>query len=192
MVQDPISFSSKKVLREWAENGEEDKARERLEMLRNAPSIVAATKAAVPAELAALGCDAATWTEMRDKTKAALLKSVQAGDEAAVRERLGRIRAAIERDASGEQTAGAAKKDASGVGRKGGRRKEAPKRRPEAPAEVPAQLVEWGCDAALWKAIHSKQSLLALVKQGNEEYARRRIERMRELVAAAAAEEASA
>ena len=51
---------------------------------------------------------------------------------------------------------------------------------------------EWGCDAALWKAIHSKQSLLALVKQGNEEYARRRIERMRELVAAAAAEEASA
>ena len=44
----------------------------------------------------------------------------------------------------------------------------------------------------LWKAIHSKQSLLALVKQGNEEYARRRIERMRELVAAAAAEEASA
>ena len=56
------------------------------------------------------------------------------------------------------------------------------------PQELPAQLEAWGCDAALWDAIKSKGSLLKLVEAGNEEYARRRIERMRELVAADAEE----
>ena len=63
-------------------------------------------------------------------------------------------------------------------------------RAPRATVEMPAKLAELGCDAALWDAIHSKDALIKLVEQGNDEYARRRIERMRELTAAAAAGDA--
>ena len=56
------------------------------------------------------------------------------------------------------------------------------------PAELPAQLAAWGCDLELWNAIKSKGSLLKLVESGNEEYARKRLDRMRELVAADAKE----
>jgi len=58
-----------------------------------------------------------------------------------------------------------------------------------APVEMPAQLAEWGCDAELWNAIKSKGSLLKLVDRGNEEYARKRLARMRELVAADSSQE---
>jgi len=53
--------------------------------------------------------------------------------------------------------------------------------------EMPAKLAEWGCDAELWGAIKSKGALLKLLDNGNEEYARKRLERMRELVASDAA-----
>ena len=44
--------------------------------------------------------------------------------------------------------------------------------------------MEWGCDAELWAKVHSKGALLKLVLKGNEEYARKRIAKMRELIAA--------
>ena len=47
-----------------------------------------------------------------------------------------------------------------------------------------ALLGEWGCDAELWKAVVSKSALIKLVEKGSEEYGRKRIARMRELVAA--------
>jgi hypothetical protein len=68
----------------------------------------------------------------------------------------------------------------------------AAKRKPAAagpPPTMPAQLGEWGCDAALWDAIHSKQALVKLLEAGNMEYAKQRFERMRELVAASNAKE---
>jgi hypothetical protein len=68
-------------------------------------------------------------------------------------------------------------------------RRQRPQSQREPPAEMPPKLAEWGCDVELWKAIKSKSSLLKLLDAGNEEYARKRIERMRELVAAEATPE---
>ena len=45
---------------------------------------------------------------------------------------------------------------------------------------------DWGCDVALWEAIRQKEPLIKLVQKGDEEYGRKRIARMRELVASGA------
>ena len=55
---------------------------------------------------------------------------------------------------------------------------------PPPPMPMPPELAEWGCDAALWEAIRQKEPLIKLVQKGDEEYGRKRIARMRELVAA--------
>ena len=57
---------------------------------------------------------------------------------------------------------------------------------PPPPMPMPPVLAEWGCDAALWEAIRQKEPLIKLVQKGDEEYGRKRIARMRELVAAGA------
>ena len=54
-----------------------------------------------------------------------------------------------------------------------------PQAQREVPVEMPPKLAEWGCDAELWNAIKSKRSLLKLMDSGNEEYARKRLERAR-------------
>lgn len=236
---------SKRALLEWARTGQEAKARERLELLRNAPSVLGAS-AAMPALAAQCGCDDALWSKIR--SKAALLKLAEAGEEAQLRTRIEQIRAAVAGEAAkAEATAARArppptaatspdtytregdrsapadvarieallaerlqakrrrefdeadalrdelgamgvevfdKRKAWRLARGGGARAGRQGRRAAAAAEMPALLGEWGCDEELWGAIRSKGALLRLVDKGNEDYARRRIARMRELVAA--------
>ena len=57
---------------------------------------------------------------------------------------------------------------------------------PPPPMPMPQELADWGCDPALWEAIRQKEPLIKLVQKGDEEYGRKRIARMRELVAAGA------
>lgn len=49
---------------------------------------------------------------------------------------------------------------------------------------MPDQLVDWGCDAALWNQIRgAKGSLRKLAREGDEQQARKRIESIRRIVA---------
>ena len=48
--------------------------------------------------------------------------------------------------------------------------------------ELPAELLAWGCDAELWEKTTNKKGLLDLLKKGDEERGRARIERLREMV----------
>ena len=236
---------SKKVLLEYAESGDEAKARERLKMLRHSRSVLGISTP-MPALLATVGCDEALWTQIR--SKASLVKLAEAGDEAGLRAKLEAIRERVAQEAS-SAAASAPPPAAPGVFKRAGNKKlpideakveeliaereemrrardfeKADAIRDElsamgvavfdkqrewrvrwagaraakgkatkatkdyVPQELPAQLEAWGCDAELWGAVKSKGSLIKLVEAGNEEYARRRIERMRELVAADAKE----
>jgi hypothetical protein len=58
--------------------------------------------------------------------------------------------------------------------------------------EMPAVLGKWGCDAELWSKIHNKQKLLKYASGGQEDKARRFIERVRNSVANAQAAAARA
>ena len=58
--------------------------------------------------------------------------------------------------------------------------------------EMPAVLGKWGCDAELWSKIHNKQKLLKYASEGQEDKARRFIERVRNSVANAQAAAAPA
>ena len=243
---------SKKILLEWARDGEEAKAKERLDIIRQMTSAEAAP---MPALVAECGCDAELWSSIR--SKASLVKLAEGGDEAQVRSRINELREAIanpkEPKSSPPVAPGAAKayrregapgadldeakieemllaraqakksKDYAGAdviqealramgvdifdrrgtwrvhGGAGPAKREnpakggKPQRKPVAPdgkpVEMPAQLAEWGCDAALWESIHSKQSLVKLLDAGNTEYAKKRFERIKELVTAAGTEE---
>jgi len=180
---------SKRILIEWAQSGEEGKARERLEMLRNAPSVLspAAAKAS-SAQRPAGKPMSRTYTREGDLTTPA--------DEAQIERILAdRIQAKLKRDYEEADALRDELRVAHSVEvfdkrrawRLIGSRKRKPRSAPEQPrltAELPPKLVEWGCDAELWAKIHSKGALLKLVSSGNEEYARRRIARMRELIAA--------
>lgn len=54
----------------------------------------------------------------------------------------------------------------------------------ETPAEpLPAQLLAWGCDEELWVQIKQKGGLISLAEKGDEEQARKRLARLREIVA---------
>lgn len=179
---------SKKPLIEWARDGEEAKARERIDMLKNAPSVVAPKK---PSFLGYkregdldLQVDAKKVDEMlRARKENQLKRDFDAAD--AIREELKGMdidindkrktwRVRTERSKTRSDARAVARSEKLGTREK---------------LELPAKLAELGCDAELWDAIHSKDALLRLVEQGNDEYARRRIERMRELTAAAAAAE---
>jgi len=236
---------SKRVLLEYAESGDEAKARERLKMLRHSRSVLGISTP-MPALLAAVGCDEALWAQIR--SKASLVQLAEAGDEAGLRAKLETIRERVAQEAASAaasapppaaprvfkrrgnkklpideakveeliaqreevrrardfEKADAIRDELSAMGvvvfdkqkewrvRWTGARAAKGKARKASkdyvPPELPAQLEAWGCDAELWDAIKSKGSLLKLVESGNEEYARRRIERMRELVAADAKE----
>lgn len=179
---------SKRILLEWARDGEEAKARERIELLRNAPSVVAPPAAASPSKPKRqnssleytrdgdlnLEVDAEKVDEMlRERMQHKLKRDFDAAD--AIREEL----KGMGIDVNDKRKTWKVRTE-----RTKARAKKAP-RAPRAPVEMPAKLAELGCDAELWAAIHSKDALLKLVEQGNDEYARRRIERMRELTAAA-------
>ena len=45
---------------------------------------------------------------------------------------------------------------------------------------IPPQLVEWGCDEALWSVVKNKNALRRLARDGDEEHGRRRIANLRE------------
>ena len=81
---------SKAALVKMANEGAEAAARERIEMLRNAPSVTGA-EPAMPSELVDLGCDEELWSKVRSKT--ALCKLVQSGDLEGAKSRLAIIRA---------------------------------------------------------------------------------------------------
>ena len=182
---------SKSVLAKLAEAGDEVQLRAKLDEIRGriAQETAGATSASAPG--------AATGFKRRGDMKAPV-------DEAKVQELITK-RQEIQRSRDYEK-ADAIRDELRAMGvdvfdkqnewrvrwtgsKDGGReRRPSPKAPAEfVPVEMPAQLAEWGCDAALWDAIKSKGSLLKLVEAGNEEYARKRLERMRELVAADAA-----
>ena len=47
---------------------------------------------------------------------------------------------------------------------------------------LPAKLVEWGCDEALWKQIKHKRGLIKLASEGDEDHGRRRLLKLRQLI----------
>ena len=182
---------SKRILIEWAQSGEEAKARERLEMLRNAPSVLApAAKArGVNVQQTSVRPKSLTYTREGDLTTPT--------DEAQIERILAdRIQAKLKRNFEEADALRDELRDAHSVevfdkrrawrligsGKRKSRKQSTAALR-QTP-ELPAKLVEWGCDAELWAKIQSKGALLKLVQSGNEEYARRRIARMRELLAA--------
>ena len=55
-------------------------------------------------------------------------------------------------------------------------------------AGVPPRLREWGCDTTLWNQLRQKRSLTRLAERGDEVAARKRIQRLREIVAVQPAE----
>jgi len=74
-----------------AEVGDEAAAKERLAMIRGAPSVTGADEGLVmPDKLAEWGCDEELWAAVR--SKAALVKLVEAGDEEQARQRLALVR----------------------------------------------------------------------------------------------------
>ena len=79
---------SKGTLIKLANAGDEQTARERIAMLRNAPSVTGVT-IALPAELVALGCDEATWAKVRSKRS---LITLAAEDKEAARRRIEIVR----------------------------------------------------------------------------------------------------
>jgi len=83
---------SKQPLIKLAEEGNEAAARERIEMLRNSPSITGAN-APMPAKLAELGMDESLWSSVR--SKGGLIKLVEEGDEAAVKAKIAAISRAV-------------------------------------------------------------------------------------------------
>jgi len=184
---------SKRILLEWARDGKEAEARERIEMLKNAPSVLAPPK------------EKGAAPSPKPKRESSSLEYTREGDlkpEVDVEKVDGMLRERMQHKLKRDfDAADAIREELTGMGidifdkrktwrvrteRSKARAKKAP-RAPSAPVEMPAKLAELGCDAALYDAIHSKDALLKLVEQGNDEYARRRIERMRELTAAAAA-----
>ena len=56
---------------------------------------------------------------------------------------------------------------------------------------LPPELIEWGCDEALWRVVKNKNALRRLAKAGDEEHGRKRIANLREklLVGGAVVEE---
>ena len=50
------------------------------------------------------------------------------------------------------------------------------------PTPMPEALAAWGCDDALWYKIKNKKGLRDLLKKGDEERGRERIQRFRELL----------
>ena len=76
---------NKRVLLEYAESGDEAKARERLKMLRHSRSVLGISTP-MPALLATVGCDEALWAQIR--SKASLVQLAEAGDEAGLRAKL--------------------------------------------------------------------------------------------------------
>ena len=56
------------------------------------------------------------------------------------------------------------------------------------PPPLPALLEAWGCDATLWSEIKQKQSLIKLAASGDEEHARKRLDKLRAIIAEAKAE----
>ena len=109
---------------------------------------------AMPAVLANWGCDDELWSKIRSKN--ALLKLVEDGDEAGARERLDMLRNAPSVVSSTAKPSGA--------------------------LELSPTLVEWGVDAALWRDVRDKQSLLDLAAAGDEDKARERIDFVRRAV----------
>ena len=79
---------SKGSLIKLANAGDEQTARERIAMLRNAPSVTGVS-IALPAELVALGCDEATWAKVRSKRS---LITLAAEDKEAARRRIEIVR----------------------------------------------------------------------------------------------------
>ena len=222
---------NKKRLVQWAEEGDavaEQKARDRLELLRTAP------KEELTPTLREWGCDEALWNKIRNRR--ALVEWAEAGEEAKVKERLEKIRSAasastlldakkgpykragdleakVDTEAIEklmiERAKAKSKRDYEAADkirdelrsvhnidifdkqriwklRDGAAREQraAARREAEDKLEMPALLGEWGCDDELWKAVVSKSALIKLVEKGSEEYGRKRIARMRELVAA--------
>ena len=175
---------SKRILIEWAQSGEEAKARERLELLRNAPSVLATPAAAAKAQRPASRPKSLTYTREGDLDAPV--------DEPTIERILAdRMQAKLKRDFAEADALRDELRDAHSVEIFDKRRtwrligsKKRTGSQPRLPLELHPKLVEWGCDEELWAKVHSKGALLKLVESGNEDYARRRIARMRELVAA--------
>lgn len=77
--------------------GDEAGAKERLDKLRNAPSI-SGTKLAMPAVLASWGCDEALWEAARSKQN--LYNLASQGDEAAGKLAIEKLKAAVAKEAA--------------------------------------------------------------------------------------------
>ena len=48
--------------------------------------------------------------------------------------------------------------------------------------QLPQGLIDWGCDEELWSQVRNKKGLLDLLKKGDEERGRARIQKCREIV----------
>merc|ERR1719352_1361376 len=127
--------------------------------LRGQPRAAAVTLMAaipLPAALEQLGCDEATWSEIRGKE--AFVKLLEAGDEAGAKERLDSVKAAVD---------------------KKGAPKAAPKAAKEGSIPLPAALEQMGCDEALWSKIRAKAAFVKLLEAGDEAGAKERLEKLR-------------
>lgn len=54
---------------------------------------------------------------------------------------------------------------------------------PPKPLPMPPVLEQWGCDKALWTSIKQKSGLIKLANAGDEAHARKRLSKLRELIA---------
>lgn len=88
---------SKKALLQFAKDGDEGAARERIEMLKKSPSI-AGSNQEMPAVLGEWGMDAETWQNVR--SKAALIKLSKDGNEEEARQKIASVRAAVAAEAA--------------------------------------------------------------------------------------------
>jgi len=122
--------------------------------------------AAIWAVLVEWGCDESLWSKVQDKSFFVHLAAD--GTEFSrvkCKRRLRKIRRALESQVAVETVVATDAEDSRQTNRYR--------------HDIPAALVEWGCDAALWRKIKNRTALRKLAYKGDEKHGRRRLATLR-------------
>jgi len=143
------------------EAGDKAGVKERLDKLRNAPSVTG-ERMEMPAVLTEWGCDQQLWDSARAKSR--LYNAASSGDEAEAKRLIEMIKLAVAKEA-----------ERSPLPPKDGRQKSL--RKHEIP--LPAELKKMGCDNDLWSKIRDKDAFVRLLEAGDEAGVKQRLDKLR-------------